>query len=57
MLDKLVKSSSKEQYAEVVEDVMQWNRVYPQYRINITDIDHKAIMKRKMQKWKKRQEV
>ena len=57
MLDKLVKSSSKEQYAEVVEDVMQWNRVYPQYRINITDIDHKAIMKRKMQKWKKKKEV
>ena len=57
MLDKLVKSSSKKQYAEVIEDVMQWNRVYPQYRINITDIDHKAIMKRKMQKWKKKKDV
>ena len=57
MLDKLVKSSSKEQYNEVIRDVMQWNSSYPQYRINITDIDHKAIMKRKMQKWKKKKEV
>ena len=57
MLDKLVKSSSKEQYAEVIEDVMRWNKIYPQYRLNITDIDHKAIMKRKMQKWKKKKEV
>ena len=57
MLDKLIKAESRETYDEVIRDVRQWNRAYPDYKINITDIDHKAVMKRKMRKWKKRRLV
>jgi hypothetical protein len=57
MLDKLIKAESKEAYAEVIKDVRNFNIAYPNYKINITDIDNKAVMKRKMQKWKKRKQV
>jgi hypothetical protein len=57
MLDKLIKAESKEAYAEVIQDVRNFNIAYPNYKINITDINNKAVMKRKMQKWKKRKEI
>ena len=57
MLDKLIKAESRETYDDVIRDVRQWNKAYPDYKINITDIDHKAVMKRKMRKWKKRRLV
>ena len=57
LLDKLVKANTPENYKEVIRDIKQWNSVYPNYKINVTDIDNKAIMKRKIQKWKKKQNV
>ena len=34
-----------------------WNSTYPMYPILVTDINYKAVIKRKMQKHKKRADV
>ena len=57
LLDKIIKSETPEAYAEAIEFMNRWNSIYRNYPILITDIDHKAVFKRKMQKWKKRGEV
>lgn len=57
LLDKIIKSESSEAYAEAIDDINEWNNAYQNYPILITDINHKAVLKRKMQKWKKRGEV
>tara|TARA_R100001129_G_scaffold9368_1_gene6503 strand:+ start:11559 stop:15302 length:3744 start_codon:yes stop_codon:yes gene_type:complete len=57
LLDKIIKSETPEAYAEAIEFMNRWNSIYRNYPILITDIDHKAVFKRKMQKWEKRGEV
>tara|TARA_R110002020_G_scaffold428834_1_gene638340 strand:- start:441 stop:4226 length:3786 start_codon:yes stop_codon:yes gene_type:complete len=57
LLDKIIKSETPEAYADAIDFMNQWNSVYRNYPILITDIDNKAVFKRKMQKWKKRGEV
>ena len=57
LLDRIIKSSTPESYREAIEDMKKWNQSYPMFPILITDIDYKAVVKRKMQKYKKRQNV
>ena len=44
-------------YQQALEDMRNWNSTYPMYPILVTDIDYKAVIKRKMQKHKKRADV
>tara|TARA_R110002050_G_scaffold95663_1_gene199235 strand:+ start:403 stop:4128 length:3726 start_codon:yes stop_codon:yes gene_type:complete len=57
IVDSLIKSSTNEDYQKAIEDIKDWNRAYRMFPINITDINYKAIIKRKLNKLKKRQEV
>ena len=57
ILDALVKSSSKEDYQRALDDIRDWNKAYPLYPITVSDIGRKEVIKRKMQKAKKRREV
>ena len=57
LLDSIIKADTVEAYQEAIVDARQWNDAYPQYRITLQDIDHKAVIKRKMKKWKNRNAV
>ena len=57
ILDTIIKSETPEAYQQALEDMRNWNSTYPMYPILVTDIDYKAVIKRKMQKHKKRADV
>lgn len=54
LIDTIIKSETPEAYQQAFEDMRKWNSAYPMYPILITDIDYKAVIKRKMQKHKKK---
>ena len=56
-IDTIIKSETPEAYQQALEDMRNWNSTYPMYPILVTDIDYKAVIKRKMQKHKKRADV
>ena len=57
ILDSIIKSSTPESYKKAYEDMLKWNKAYPLNIINITDINYKAVLKRKMAKYKKKQDI
>ena len=57
ILDTIINSSDENAYNDAIKDIKNWNKAYPMYPILVTDIDYKAIFKRKMQKHKKRVNV
>tara|TARA_R100000655_G_scaffold25256_1_gene51336 strand:+ start:29279 stop:33004 length:3726 start_codon:yes stop_codon:yes gene_type:complete len=57
IVDTIIKSETPEAYQQALEDMRNWNSTYPMYPILVTDIDYKAVIKRKMQKHKKRADI
>ena len=57
ILESIIKSETPEAYQQALEDMRNWNSTYPMYPILVTDINYKAVIKRKMQKHKKRADV
>jgi len=57
ILESIIKSETPEAYQQALEDMRNWNSTYPMYPILVTDIDYKAVIKRKMQKHKKKADV
>ena len=57
IIDSVIKAGTPEAYQDALEDMRNWNSSYPLYPILVTDIDYKAIVKRKMQKAKKQRQV
>ena len=57
ILDMLVKSETKKSYDQAFEDMLNWNKAYPNYPLTYTDIDINAVHKRKLQKWEKRKDI
>ena len=57
IIDSVINAGTQEAYQKALEDIKNWNSTYPMFPILVTDIDYKAIVKRKMQKAKKRKQV
>ena len=57
IIDSVINAGTQEAYQKALEDIKNWNSTYPMFPILVTDIDYKAIIKRKMQKAKKRKQV
>jgi hypothetical protein len=57
IIDSVIKAGTAESYKKALDDIRAWNNAYPLTPILVTDIDYKAILKRKMKKYKKMGEV
>jgi len=57
IVDSIIKAGTPESYKRAYESMLEWNRAYPLHIINITDINYKAVLKRKMAKYKKKQDI